>query len=894
MQLFYIMRAKPLKNNFIKLASSALSFFSVLGICMGLVIDNFARAEEFFNPSFLSDDPDAVADLSRFEKGEGQAPGKYRVEIYVNDVYLYTRDVSFISISHDESKENIQKEQASDDTGLQACFTLKQFERMGFNPKSLGGVKDIEQGNCFDFVRKVPHAVCRFDFEKLRLYISIPQAAMLNNVRGYIPPEEWDEGIPALLLDYNFSGSNTHNKSVSSTASNYFLSLKSGVNLGAWRLRNYSTWNYSKQGDHTFNKVESIGTFIQRAIVPLKGKLQLGDSDTSADIFESLGFRGFQLASDDNMLPDSMRGFAPVVRGVASSNARVTIKQNGYNIYQTYVSPGAFEIKDLYSTSSSGDLKVSVTEADGTENTFTVPYSAVPVLQREGRVKYSLTAGEYRSNNLYQKKPFFGQGTLIWGLAGGLTVYGGSQLSNDYRSLAFGSGLNMGSWGAISADITQANSTLADDSRHQGQSLRFLYAKSLNRLGTNFQLLGYRYSTKGFYTLNETSYRVMSGYDSNKNDDRKDKSEFSYGDYYNLKYTKKGRMQVNITQQVGSSGSIFLTGSHQTYWHNNHTNDLWQMGYSGYWNDISYNLSFSYSKSPGINEADKRLAVNVSLPLSKWLFKGGKGADITSSNNSAYATYAANTDSHGHMTQQAGISGTLLESSNLNYSIQQGYGNHGTGASGNAGLNYQGRYGNSNVGYNYSDDDRQLNYGLSGGVIAHANGMTFSQPLGGTNILIKAPGASGVDVENTTGVSTDWRGYAVIPYATTYRLNRVALNMTTLKDDADVDDAVTNVVPTWGALARAEFTTHIGIRGLVTLSQFNGKVVPFGAIVRNEGSQNGSIVGDNGQVYPSGLLPEGELQVQWGPGPNEACHAKYMLPTEIKDKPVVFTNAVCK
>ncbi|MBE0762786.1 fimbria/pilus outer membrane usher protein, partial [Escherichia coli] len=50
----------------------------------------------------------------------------------------------------------------------------------------------------------------------------------------------------------------------------------------------------------------------------------------------------------------------------------------------------------------------------------------------------------------------------------------------------------------VSVDITHARSQLADDSKHEGQSLRFLYAKSLNGFGTNFQLLGYRYSTKGF------------------------------------------------------------------------------------------------------------------------------------------------------------------------------------------------------------------------------------------------------------------------------------------------------------------------------------------------------------------------------------------------------------
>lgn len=37
------------------------------------------------------------------------------------------------------------------------------------------------------------------------------------------------------------------------------------------------------------------------------------------------------------MLPDSQRGFAPTIRGVAHSNARVSVRQHGYTIYETYV-----------------------------------------------------------------------------------------------------------------------------------------------------------------------------------------------------------------------------------------------------------------------------------------------------------------------------------------------------------------------------------------------------------------------------------------------------------------------------------------------------------------------------------------------------------------------------
>jgi outer membrane usher protein len=67
-------------------------------------------------------------------------------------------------------------------------------------------------------------------------------------------------------------------------------------------------------------------------------------------------------------------------------------------------------------------------------------------------------------------------------------------------------------------------------------------------------------------------------------------------------------------------------------------------------------------------------------------------------------------------------------------------------------------------------------------------------------------------VENQTGVKTDWRGYAVMPYATVYRYNRVALDTNTMSNNTDIENNVSSVVPTKGALVRASFDARIGVR----------------------------------------------------------------------------------
>ena len=100
-------------------------------------------------------------------------------------------------------------------------------------------------------------------FSKLQLNVSIPQAALSTAARGWVDPSEWDEGVPAALLNYNLSGSNTWRDGENGSDDNYYANLQSGINLGAWRLRNYSTWNYDEDnGSHW----DSVNTYLQRDI----------------------------------------------------------------------------------------------------------------------------------------------------------------------------------------------------------------------------------------------------------------------------------------------------------------------------------------------------------------------------------------------------------------------------------------------------------------------------------------------------------------------------------------------------------------------------------------------------------------------------------------------------
>lgn len=719
-----------------------------LAICIAFALVNAVQtvyARDSFNAELVElDNPGAgKADLSAFESGS-QAPGKYHVDIILDDQLIETRDIDFTSVKEGEEGDS-----------LQPCLSIEQLSGWGVKTALFPDLAS-KGASCVN-LRAIPHASTDFQFAAQRLIISIPRAAIDLPARGYVSPALWDEGITAAMLNYSLSGANSRAKqNGSENSDSQYANLRPGLNVGPWRLRNYTTWSRGENGQ---DRWDTVYTYAQRAIIPLRAQLTLGDSSAPADVFDSMPFRGGQLASDDDMLPDSLKGYAPVVRGIARTNAQVVVRQNGYQIYQTYVSPGAFEIADMYPTGGAGDLDVTVKEADGSEQHFTLPYASLPVLQREGRLKYALTGGQYRSYNGSVEKTPFGQITGIYGLPYGLTLYGGLQESSKYQSIATGLGKNMGEFGAISADMTQAWSTPQGGDKSNGQSWRARYSKNVVGTGTHFSIAGYRYSTRGYYGMQE----ILD----------------SWGDSAALQDRRRNRAELTMSQTLGPSlGSLTLSAAREDYWNSGKTMASYSLGYSNDWHNISYGITWTYSKngSAGSSDGNKRydydqlLAFNVSIPLEKFFPQ-------------TWANYGVSTSKNSGTTHNIGLNGVALENHALNWNVQQGYGSDGVGYTGNMNGDYKGTYGEVTAGYSYDKHSERLNYGLQGGILAHQDGMTLSQPLGETNVLIRAPGARGVAIRNQPGVRTDYRGYTAVSTLSVYRkttsrLPRKACRMT--------------------------------------------------------------------------------------------------------------------
>lgn len=806
--------------------------------CCYLIASHAFADEYYFDPTLLETQKSGQhsVDLSLFSHKNAQQPGEYTVDIFINEKKTRQQKVSFV---------------ASADHQLQPLFTLGQLRELGFkvdeNP-ALANRDDSQK--IADLEKAIPGYMANFDFNHSKLKLSVPQVMLYQNVRDYVDPSRWDNGVPVLFTNYSFTGSNSRYGNGAQSGRQY-MNMQNGANLGEWRVRNYSTWSHNEDASGW----DSINSWLQRDIKFLRSQLVIGESATEGTHFPGYQFSGVRLYSDDTMLPNSLRGFAPTIRGVANSNAIVTVRQNGYTLYQSNVPAGAFEINDLYPSSFSGDLDVSIEEADGSVRHFIQPFSSLPVMQRPGHLKYSLTGGQFRAaQSTDSNEPVFIESTGIYGLSNTLTLYGGLLLSENYHAETLGMGSSMGKFGAVSMDIGRSETQFDDSTRSEGYVWRMQYIKDLPETGTNLSVGYYRYTSDGYFTFSDANARNFDN-----------------------SYHQKSEAHFSISQTLLDSVSFYASGSQRDYWSHNQKDNNMSIGLNGSIYGISYNLSGQFTDSSD-RDSEHSVSFSLSVPLERWL-------------PHAQATWRITKDKDSATQHEVGIYGSLLDDNRLSYSLKQREGNDSNGSS--LSTSYRSAYGNITGGYDYSPDTRQLSYGLSGGVIAHSHGITLSQPLGSTFALINTNGAANVRVNGHPGIATDTFGNAVIPYLTPYQENRITLDTTTMPDDVDVTETAKIVVPGQGAAVAAYFDAQTGRRILLTITDARGTPLPFGALANNETQPMQGIVDQGGVLYLAGVNNQTQTwTVRWGNETSQQCQFTYSLPENRQSTSSVLEDTV--
>jgi len=812
----------------------------------------FLQAEEYeFSPAMLrASGLEGIAAMA----GEGSfyKPGKYDVSVYLNNKF-YSKKTLVFKLSG---------------KNLTPFFTGDFVNSLPLKSKP----EAVTDGSTYRLEDVVPGMQVNSDLASLRVNITVPQSLLIHRPEDYIPVSEFEAGSSVLFSNYMINQYESHNTYAGVLSSTY-LGLNSGFNLGTWQFRQQGNFNRSRYGSGW----HSSRLYARRGLPALRSELSLGQLTSGSASFSGLSFTGISLKTDNRVLPPSVVGYAPTVRGIARTNARVEIFQKKNKIFETTVPPGSFKIDDLAPAFYGGDLNVRITESDGSITEYSVPYSTLPDSVRPGRFDYAFAAGKISN---YARFNQFSDLSVKYGVSNTVTANSGLRVGSGYQAAS--GGAIYSSWlGAFGASTTWSNARLKNGSNTQGWMVDTQYSKTLGLTGTTISFAGYRYSTKGYRDLQDIVAL--------------NNSDTPLSSMEGGTFMQKNRLQVNISQPLGGLGSIYVSGSSQNYYDGRNKDTAYQVGYNttlpyGIHMDFSisrqYRTRVSEGRRWGIPDdnrhkdyyKDTQFTLNFSVPF---------GGDA--SNTSLSASYI---NSNSDNSYQTSLSGSAGSDNNTQWGVN--YSRDSTGSS--TGLNLATILPKANVSgtVSKSPGSWQASGSLNGAVALHRGGVTLGHTVSDTFAIVEAKGAEGATVLNGQNIKIDGSGYAIIPSLMPYRRNTVNLDAPEGESaDVDIINSQQVVTPYAGSVSRVVFKTRRGIPVMMQLRRPDGSYVPLGADIFDSEGNNVATVSQAGNTYLR-LENRAVLTARWGSTSGDQCDIRD-VPLNVKSaKTLNYITAVCR
>ncbi|EOZ4200331.1 fimbria/pilus outer membrane usher protein [Escherichia coli] len=807
-----------------------LKYIGTYTACVFLIYSGLAQAKKKyeFDPSLINSS-DGKVSIDIFNE-EPFPAGTYIVDIFLNGDYRITQPVEFVKTEYSNNE-------------ISPCLDEKLLLNLGVK-------KDLAKnaGKC---ATKNKQWTITHNLYEQSLSVNIAESDLDKIIDGVAPKILWDDGIPSIFLNYRANTSTINSKKNNDSQNYAHLDLTPGLNFGPWRVRNTTFFNYTSTGE---SKWQNVNNYLERGLKEIDSQLIIGDFLTKNNLFYSSSLRGVALSTDESMIPGRLRNNSPVIRGVAKSQAHVEVEYNGYIIYAKTVDAGIFEFDDLPDVGSEGTYKVTVYESDGTKNIIMIPFIQAPLSLKKGFSTYSINLGRYRGNSFKEIGPTIFDASYSYGINEYVTLSTSLQFSDIYEAYAAGLSFSLGSFGALSLEGTNASAKEYGDKKEvkNGSSVTLKYSKDFQDIGTDLYLANHSYNSKNYRTLNDV-YEVL---DSETVSDS----------------NRKNSTSIGINKLVNDYGGLRLSYNVDRYWDGN-KNKYFDISFNGVFKGITYSL--------GYNENSDKYRKN------NHVFSASINVPFRMDNDQFISTnYRYNNGTSQGETHSVGVSGTSLNNS-LSWYVNQRYNNERYyGFSGNSTLRHQ--YGYIGIGASTDRNSNAYNADVGGGILYTKHGLTFGQEITQSSAVLVAEGASDVPVLGASGVKTNSQGRALVTGLQPYRENILSLDPLETPEDVEILQTDIKVIPTKGAIVEGKFRTSEGQKSLVRITTSNNSNIPFGSIVTLKGDNNNAgIVGDNGEVFLTGLPKSGVLEVKWGHDRDDTCSVSFSELTDYNTKALI-------
>lgn len=762
-----------------------------------------------------ADDASTMFDIEMM-KSRGIDP---KVAEYFMREARFTPGMSLVTLSVNGQRKGAAMARFDEKGSL--CFDRRFLQRAGLRMPDDATLPGPD--SCIDFRGAYPQTMVTLKPNAAVVELLVPTDALMPEASAQT---DYASGGTAALLNYDLLA--VGNSFAGGSSRYYSASSEFGFNAGDWIVR--SRGMYSNDG--STSNFSHLYAYAQRTFVSQQAVFQGGEINVGNSIFAGPAIYGMQWMPELALKRPSSPGTA--VEGIAQTQARVEVRQAGALIYTTVVPPGPFTLTNIPLLNGSNDLEVTVIEATGASRRFVVPAALLGAGTLGVTPGYSFALGKLRQlGGDALVKPWVATATGTWQPGKNVGMTGGVMVGTQYGSVA--AGLDTFLFGNTNASLRSILSNATRESRRGAQFMGSISTRLTTSLSANVTATQ---QTPGYRSITDTTQDTTA-------------------DWINSHY--RGQYTAGLAWSQEVLGAFSVNYSRSSLFTGDDSKRV-----TGSWGrTFKYaTVSLSVEKAIGGTSGNNGNAVylSVSVPLGRRSVRG----------------YVNRVDG----STRLGATYSEVVNDIFNYSLNAET-RPGEGAlSASANVATTPYYTRLNLGAaQYGSDRTSYNAELSGGILAHRHGVTFSPYALGDTFGVASLGSelSGVKISTPQGpVWTDAWGRAVISTAPAYAQSRVEVSTKTLPRNVDIGNAFMQITPGRGSVSYVNFDVVKVRRLLLHTRDEAGKPLPRNATVTDEEGNFLTTVLNDGTIFLSNSSATRGLRVVDQAG--KSCVLSFTIP----------------
>ncbi|MBR8302318.1 fimbria/pilus outer membrane usher protein [Burkholderia dolosa] len=666
--------------------------------------------------------------------------------------------------------------------------------------------------NCYDYRSFQPQTEVNADSSRDLVEIVVPADALTRPRPG----DNASSGGAGAMLNYNVVAGGSRS-SGSRTATFVSADTEAGFNVGNWIVRSAQSY-WRQQGQAEF---QMPYVFAQKTDVETGYLIQFGQIAIRNPVVSGMPIEGVQLMPDDALAAvDS----GSTIRGVATQQSRVEVRQAGILLYTTLVPAGPFLLRNVTLIDRSSLVEVTLIDDANNKRRFTVLPASL-VAPRGAPAGLSLAVGrvyQYRGPT-EMARPVVISVAKGWNVGRRSSVVAGAVVSSRHQAVGvnhamplFGNSVSVGTNAQISR-----SPALGERGASVGLSLSAQLPRDVSlNVQANRQSVGFR-------TLSDTLYDVPDAvrrsvyWDIMRN--------------YRIRDVMSGSASWN-SNQFGALSVSFNRFSTYAGFSGQHVAASWNRQFGR----ASLSINVDRSLGRGTTGDDTAIYASLSFPLGPVHL-------------STYVTR------NGGMLR-GGVNASQTVNDVVSYNVGAERGQDSGSERGFATLSLRPRYTQVSVSGSAQRNSGSLSAQVQGGIVATKEGVTLSPyGIGDTFGIVSTGDLSGVSISTPAGVVwTDARGKAVIGTIPAYTDVSTVVRTQTLPRDVDVKNGYAELNAGRGSVNFIDIEVRRTKRMLLDVRLRDGTPLPVGSSIRDaEDNYVTTAVGD-GVVYldqePAGSL----------------------------------------